>query len=160
ALRLLAMLHEDLFDMGINKLSREVANLLEGNIDSFHAEHVKTRIDEIFGKGLVDSAREVGGADKALDLERAQRADMVRPGCKDRPPVFLFPLLDQVRFAFIAQHHEGRRTLRMDQVHFVFRELLDQRFVMANDAREFLSHAALNIEKEGNDAHALRKDAT
>src|SRR5262249_44575577 len=44
----LAMLEESLLDVGVDLLGRKLANLVEVDLDAFHAEHIEASLDKIF----------------------------------------------------------------------------------------------------------------
>src|SRR5437764_14116919 len=72
----LAMLEEGLLDVSIDLLGRELPDLVEIDLDAFHAEHIEAGLDEIFGEQVIDAADKVGRAQDRLRLERMQRPHM------------------------------------------------------------------------------------
>src|SRR5437764_12465376 len=92
----LAMLEEGLLDMSVDLLGRELADLVEIDLDAFHAKHIEARLDEIFREQIVDAADEIGRAQDLLRLERVQRPHMVRTRGEERQLVLLLPLLQEL----------------------------------------------------------------
>ena len=82
ALRLLAVLQEHPFHMGIDLFAGQIPNLLERHVDSFHAEHIEARIHEIAREGVVDLSGKIRGAHEALHLQRMQSRIWLVPEVK------------------------------------------------------------------------------
>src|SRR5262245_21408285 len=122
----LAMLEEGPFDMGVDLLGGELADLVESDLDALHAEDVEARLDKIVRKQVVDAAAEIGRAQDLPGPERAQRAHVVRARGEERSLILPLPSLQQLGLALEAEQHEWRRALWMDQVTARVRELLVQ----------------------------------
>src|SRR5262245_20744828 len=84
--RLRPAVHEkDLFDEAIDFHCRKLLHLVEVDVHSSHVEHLEPDVDEVFRVDFIDVSAEIGGADEALDLERAQSIERRGAGREDRP---------------------------------------------------------------------------
>src|SRR5262249_51297203 len=153
------MLEEGLLDVGIDLLGRELADLVEIDLDAFHAEHVEARLDEIFREQVVDAADKVSRAQDLLRLERVQCPHVVGARGEERELVLLLPLLQELGLAFESEQHEGRCAFRMDEVASGVRKLPDQRLIRRSRALELFRRAVADVEEQRQHADALRQHA-
>ena len=66
--------------------------------------------------------------------------------------VFLLPLSDDLGLALAAEHHEGRRAVRMDEVAFLLGQHRHELFVVRHHGVKFVRGAALDVEEQRNEA--------
>ena len=158
-LRALAVLEEGALHMGIDLLRRELADLIKWRRYALHGENVETGIDEIFREHIVDRAGEIGGADEPLDLQRLQRPHLIAAGGEHRYLEFALPLFDELGLARVAEHHERRRALGMDQVAADLGELRHQRLIGRDRALELVGGAFPDAEKQRDHPDALGQHA-
>ena len=80
---------------------------------------------------------------------------MVLRHAHDRHFVFLLPLSDDLGFALAAEHHEGRRAVRMDEIAFLLGQHRYELFVVRHHGVKFVRGAALDVEEQRNEANAF-----
>src|SRR6185312_13788013 len=153
------VLQEGPLDVRVDLLRRQLLDLVELGRHALHAEHVEAGFGEIAREQIVDLAGKIGGADEALHLEGLQRPHMVGAGGEDRHLVLLLPFPDDRRLALVAEQHEVRRALGMDEVAALLGQRREMRLVGLDGALELVGRAAADIEEERNHADPFRQHA-
>ena len=73
---------------------------------------------------------------------------------KDCGFVFFLPVGDQAAFGFAPEHHEGRRSHRMNEVAGLFGEQRDVAFIGRHRGLELLGGPAAEIKEQRNEPDA------
>ena len=158
-LRALAVLEEGALHVGVDLVRGQVSDLVERRRYPLHAEHLESGLHEIFGEQVVDRPGEIGRAHEALDLERLEGAHVIAAGGEHRHLVLALPFFQELGLALVAEQHERRRALGMDQVAADLGELRQQRLVRRDRPLELVGGAFLDAEKQRDHADALGQHA-
>ena len=147
---------DGVLDETVDPIARQLRHFVEGDVDAGHVETVKAGIDEVFSKHAIDVATEIGHAEEARHLERAQGIDVAGAGGEDPRLVVLLPFADQLLLIVIAEHHEWRRAGGVDDIDAHAGELGDLCLITGNGLLEFVDRATEHVEAQRDEADAFR----